>query len=333
MSTPDGLLIVDKPADWTSHDVVARRRRLCETRKVGHAGTLDPMATGVLVLGVGRATRLLGHLALTDKAYDATIRLGQSTVTDDAEGDTLSESDTSHIDGSMITAATARLTGEIDQVPSAISAVKVGGRRAYKRVRAGEDVVLAARRVVVSEFVVEAVRRTAPHVDVDVHVECSTGTYVRALARDLGAALDVGGHPSPRCGAPESDLSPSTGRARWPSSSVRWRWSAWTKRRRRASRPMPLRTRRSRWSGTAGRYRCRLGSRVARWRSSPTRGTSLRCMPKLARWRNRSRSSTPREAGRNRRARPPTLTCQNAVGDSIASSGVTDVPRLQPLPI
>jgi tRNA pseudouridine55 synthase len=194
MSTPDGLLIVDKPAGWTSHDVVAKCRGLCQTRKGGHAGTLDPMATGVLVLGVGRATRLLGHLALTDKAYEATIRLGQSTVTDDAEGDTVSETDASHIDTSMIMAATATLTGEIEQVPSSVSAVKVGGRRAYKRVRAGEDVELPTRRVLVSEFAVDAVRRTACHVDVDVRVECSTGTYVRALARDLGAALEVGGH-------------------------------------------------------------------------------------------------------------------------------------------
>jgi tRNA pseudouridine55 synthase len=192
--TPDGLVIVDKPAGWTSHDVVARARRLGGTRKVGHAGTLDPMATGVLVLGVGRATRLLGHLQLADKAYDATIRLGESTVTDDAEGDIVTTSDASHLTAEQIRGAMRPLTGEIHQIPTAVSAIKVDGKRAYARVRAGEDVQLPARRVTVPVFEARDVRCVGTLVDVDVHVECSTGTYVRALARDLGAALGVGGH-------------------------------------------------------------------------------------------------------------------------------------------
>ena len=193
-AAPDGLLVVDKPAGWTSHDVVARGRRLAGTRKVGHAGTLDPMATGVLLLGVGRATRLLGYLALTTKGYDATIRLGQRTITDDAEGEVV---ETLAVDASEdeIVAAISRLTGEIDQVPSSVSAIKIEGQRSYARVRAGEDVDIPARPVIVSEFSVSAVRRGDDGlVDVDVHVECSTGTYVRALARDLGGLLGVGGH-------------------------------------------------------------------------------------------------------------------------------------------
>ncbi len=194
MAAPDGLLVVDKPGGWTSHDVVARCRRLCETRRVGHAGTLDPMATGVLVLGVGKATRLLGRLALADKAYQATIRLGQSTVTDDAEGDLLETVDAGAVSEAALAAAVADLTGDIEQRPSAVSAIKVDGERAYKRVRAGEDVVLAERSVTVSSFDVLVVRRDAGLVDVDVSVVCTTGTYVRALARDLGAALGVGGH-------------------------------------------------------------------------------------------------------------------------------------------
>jgi tRNA pseudouridine55 synthase len=188
MTAPDGLLVVDKPAGWTSHDVVARVRRLAGTRKVGHAGTLDPMATGVLVLGIGRATRLLGHLSLTDKSYDATIRLGVTTVTDDAEGEVLVERDPSGVGD--VTAALAALTGEIDQVPSSVSAVKVDGVRSYARVRAGQDVELKARRVTVSRL--EVLERRGA--DLDVRVDCSSGTYVRALARDLGEALGVGGH-------------------------------------------------------------------------------------------------------------------------------------------
>jgi len=187
---PDGLLVVDKPAGWTSHDVVGRVRRLARTRKVGHAGTLDPMATGVLLLGIGKATRLLGHLALTDKAYEATLRLGQTTVTDDAEGEVVETRDASLVSDAAIRQAVAALTGPLDQVPSSVSAVKVDGVRSYARVRAGEEVALAARPVVVSRF--EVLDRRGD--DVDVVVVCSSGTYVRALARDLGAALGVGAH-------------------------------------------------------------------------------------------------------------------------------------------
>jgi tRNA pseudouridine55 synthase len=185
---------VEKPAGWTAHDVVARIRRLAGTRKVGHAGTLDPMATGVLLLGVGRATRLLGHLQLADKEYEATIRLGESTVTDDAEGDLVERVDASHLAADVIRAAMLPLTGDIEQVPTAVSAIKVDGKRSYARVRAGEEGALVARPVTVSTFEARAVRPGGAVVDVDVHVACSTGTYVRALARDLGAGLGVGGH-------------------------------------------------------------------------------------------------------------------------------------------
>jgi len=187
---PDGLVVVDKPAGWTSHDVVARLRRLAETRKVGHAGTLDPMATGVLLVGIGRATRLLGHLALTDKAYDATIRLGITTTTDDAEGEVVATMDPADVRDDDVRAAAAALTGDIAQVPSSVSAIKVGGVRSYARVRAGQQVELAARPVRVSVF--DVIRRDGA--DIDARVVCSSGTYVRALARDLGAALGVGGH-------------------------------------------------------------------------------------------------------------------------------------------
>lgn len=194
MSSPDGLLVIDKPAGLTSHDVVARVRRLAGTRKVGHAGTLDPMATGVLVVGVGRATRLLGHLSLTEKAYDATIRLGVTTTTDDADGEVVSRANAAAVTETALRAGMARLTGDIEQVPSSVSAVKIDGRRAYARVRAGEQVELAPRRVTISQFDVLAVRRAGPVLDLDVRVGCSSGTYVRALARDLGADLGVGGH-------------------------------------------------------------------------------------------------------------------------------------------
>jgi tRNA pseudouridine55 synthase len=198
MPAPDGLLVIDKPAGWTSHDVVGRARRLCATRKVGHAGTLDPMATGVLVLGIGRATRLLTFLVGCDKDYTATIRLGQSTLTDDAEGEVTAATPAGHLSGAAITSAVAGLTGDLQQVPSAVSAIKVKGERAYHRVRAGEDVDLPARPVTVSRFAVLAMREAladgTPVVDVDVEVTVSSGTYVRALARDLGAALEVGGH-------------------------------------------------------------------------------------------------------------------------------------------
>ncbi|MFD6751955.1 tRNA pseudouridine(55) synthase TruB [Micromonospora gifhornensis] len=194
MST-DGLIVVDKPGGMTSHDVVARLRRLARTRRVGHGGTLDPMATGVLVIGVGRATRLLTYVIGADKTYAATIRLGQSTVTDDAEGDVISTAPAGGVTDEAIRAALAALTGEIDQVPSAVSAIKINGRRAYKRVRDGESVDLPARRVTVSRLDVLAIRRDQPDlVDVDVEVACSTGTYIRAIARDAGLALQVGGH-------------------------------------------------------------------------------------------------------------------------------------------
>ncbi|MGW3247852.1 tRNA pseudouridine(55) synthase TruB [Streptomyces sp. NPDC001070] len=191
----DGLVIVDKPGGMTSHDVVSRLRRLAGTRRVGHAGTLDPMATGVLVIGVEKATRLLGHLALTRKEYEATIRLGQTTVTDDAEGDVTAAVPAGAVTREAIDAGIARLTGDILQVPSKVSAIKVNGVRSYARVRGGEDFELAARPVTVSSFVVRDVRRVDDDVmDVDVTVECSSGTYIRALARDLGAGLGVGGH-------------------------------------------------------------------------------------------------------------------------------------------
>ncbi len=188
------MLIVDKPGGMTSHDVVAKVRRFLRTRKVGHAGTLDPMATGVLVLGVGRATKLLGHLALDRKAYLATIVLGAATTTDDAEGEVTSSADASGVRDSDIAAEIAALTGDILQKPSAVSAVKVDGKRAYARVRAGEEVDLPARPVTVHRFDVLATRREGQRVELDVMVDCSSGTYVRALARDLGSALGVGGH-------------------------------------------------------------------------------------------------------------------------------------------
>lgn len=190
MTPSSGLVVVDKPGGMTSHDVVARIRRLAGTRKVGHAGTLDPMATGVLVLGVDRATRLLGHLTLTDKRYDATLRLGATTTTDDAEGEVLETRPTSGLTEDAVRAVLASFVGEIDQVPSAVSAVKVDGKRAYARVRAGEEVDLPARRVTIYSLEVTAV--DLPTVEISVH--CSSGTFVRAIARDLGAALGVGGH-------------------------------------------------------------------------------------------------------------------------------------------
>lgn len=192
-----GILLVDKPQGITSHDVVSRMRRLAGTRKIGHAGTLDPMATGLLVLGVNGATRLLHYLVGLDKEYLATIRLGWNTSTDDAEGEPLAAASAAAVAAATeaaIRAAIVPLTGEIEQVPSAVSAIKVAGKRAYQRVRDGETVELAARRVVVSAFEPLAFRPGDDHVDVDVRVECSSGTYIRALARDLGAALGTGGH-------------------------------------------------------------------------------------------------------------------------------------------
>ncbi|MFD9223875.1 tRNA pseudouridine(55) synthase TruB [Streptomyces sp. NPDC060064] len=197
--TPDGLVIVDKPSGFTSHDVVAKMRGIARTRRVGHAGTLDPMATGVLVLGVERATKLLGHLALTEKEYLGTIRLGQNTVTDDAEGEITSSADASAVTRDGIDAGVARLTGAIMQVPSKVSAIKIDGKRSYARVRGGEDFEIPARPVTVSSFQVYDVREAVaedgtPVVDLVVSVVCSSGTYIRALARDLGADLGVGGH-------------------------------------------------------------------------------------------------------------------------------------------
>jgi tRNA pseudouridine55 synthase len=192
---PDGLVVVDKPAGFTSHDVVGRMRRIAGTRRVGHAGTLDPMATGVLVIGIEKATRLLGHLALTEKTYEATIRLGQSTVTDDAEGEVTASVPASAVTREAIDAGVTVLRGDIMQVPSKVSAIKVDGKRSYKRVREGEEVELAARPVTVSRFEVHDVRQLPDGlIDLDATVTCSSGTYIRALARDLGTHLGVGGH-------------------------------------------------------------------------------------------------------------------------------------------
>ncbi|MBJ7907508.1 tRNA pseudouridine(55) synthase TruB [Streptomyces sp. NPDC003656] len=196
---PDGLVIVDKPSGFTSHDVVAKMRGIARTRRVGHAGTLDPMATGVLVLGVERATKLLGHLALTEKEYLGTIRLGQNTVTDDAEGEITSSTDASKVTRDAVDAGIAKLTGEIMQVPSKVSAIKIDGVRSYKRAREGEEFEIPARPVTVSSFAVHDVREAVaedgtPVLDLVVSVVCSSGTYIRALARDLGADLGVGGH-------------------------------------------------------------------------------------------------------------------------------------------
>jgi tRNA pseudouridine55 synthase len=200
----DGLVVLDKPSGMTSHDVVARMRRIAGTRRVGHGGTLDPMATGVLVVGVERATRLLTYVSGSDKSYLATIRLGQATITDDAEGDVVSQASAATVTESEIRTALGRFVGEIDQVPSAVSAIKVGGVRSYARVRKGEQVELPARRVTISRLDVADIRRGAALdgarndaqdiVDVDIDVTCSSGTYIRAIARDLGVVTGVGGH-------------------------------------------------------------------------------------------------------------------------------------------
>ncbi|MEU7555220.1 tRNA pseudouridine(55) synthase TruB [Streptomyces sp. NPDC044571] len=198
-TTPDGLVIVDKPSGFTSHDVVAKMRGIAKTRRVGHAGTLDPMATGVLVLGVEKATKLLGHLALTEKEYLGTIRLGQNTLTDDAEGEITSSRDASGVTREAVDAGIAKLSGEIMQVPSKVSAIKIKGVRSYKRARDGEDFDIPARPVTISSFQVYDMRDAEAEdgtkvVDLVVSVVCSSGTYIRALARDLGADLGVGGH-------------------------------------------------------------------------------------------------------------------------------------------
>ncbi len=193
-----GLVILDKPAGLTSHQVVGRIRRLAGTRKVGHAGTLDPMATGVLIVGVEKATRLLGYLALSDKVYEATIRLGIGTITDDAEGEVATTMGVADLGEAEIEAAMAKLRGDILQVPAAVSAIKINGVRSYRRVRAGQSVELSERPVTIRRFELLGRRELAVDgiscVDLVVVVECSSGTYIRALARDLGAALGVGGH-------------------------------------------------------------------------------------------------------------------------------------------
>jgi tRNA pseudouridine55 synthase len=194
VTVQSGLLIIDKPQRWTSHDVVARVRKLVHTKRVGHAGTLDPMATGVLVVGVEKATRLLGHLALTEKEYTGTIRLGQTTDTDDADGNIIDHVPVHEIGQPELLRAIGALTGQISQVPPGVSAIQVGGQRAYKLARAGAPPELAARTVTVREFAATAIRPGGDVLDVDVRVVCSSGTYIRALARDLGAALGVGGH-------------------------------------------------------------------------------------------------------------------------------------------
>ena len=192
-----GIVVVDKPAGMTSHDVVGRCRRIFGTRKVGHAGTLDPMATGVLVIGIERATKILGLITATSKSYAATIRLGRTTTTDDAEGDVIADHSAAQVSDDAINAGIAVLRGEISQRPSAVSAIKVGGKRAYQLVREGEEVELAARTVRIDRFDALAIRREGPFVDIDVEVDCSSGTYIRALARDLGSGLRADGREGP----------------------------------------------------------------------------------------------------------------------------------------
>jgi tRNA pseudouridine55 synthase len=191
-------VIVAKSAGMTSHDVVARIRKLAATKRVGHAGTLDPMATGVLVVGIEKATKLLGHLTLTEKEYSATIRLGQSTVTDDAEGEVLARTEdavrASTVSRAALRAALAELTGEIEQIPPKVSAIKVKGQRAYHLTRSGAAPELRARPVTIWRLDLLAVRPVGDLLDVDVEVTCSSGTYIRAIARDLGVALGTGGH-------------------------------------------------------------------------------------------------------------------------------------------
>ncbi len=192
----DGFLIVDKAAGMTSHDVVAVARKALGTRKVGHAGTLDPMATGVLVLGFGNGTRLLQYITDGDKSYRATIVLGTSTVTDDSEGEVISTADASQVADTEIKPVLASMIGTIAQRPSSVSAVKVGGERAYDRVRAGETFELAAREVTITQLDIQAIRHLEKTTEVDIEVTCSAGTFIRAIARDLGIALSVGGHLS-----------------------------------------------------------------------------------------------------------------------------------------
>lgn len=193
-----GLVLIDKPEGWTSHDVVARIRRVAGTRRVGHAGTLDPMATGLLVLGIESATKLLTFIVGADKTYTATIRLGASTITDDRESEFLEQAASevvAAVTDEQIHASIAQLTGEIEQVPSSVSAIKVDGVRAYAKVRGGDEVKLKARPVTISRFeVLGQISRVEGFIDIDVIIDCSSGTYIRALARDLGADLGIGGH-------------------------------------------------------------------------------------------------------------------------------------------
>ncbi|CAB4341388.1 unannotated protein [freshwater metagenome] len=192
----DGFLVVDKAPGMTSHDVVAVARKALGTRKVGHAGTLDPTATGVLVLGFGNGTRLLQYITDGDKSYTATVVLGASTITDDREGEVISEVSASHISDEDITSGLAKMVGEIQQRPSSVSAVKVAGERAYDRVRAGEVFELAARTITISSLNVLEIRRPGSRIEIDIDVTCSAGTFIRAIARDLGCDLQVGGHLS-----------------------------------------------------------------------------------------------------------------------------------------
>ena len=198
MTSKSGLLLIDKAGAWTSHDVVAKVRGILKTRRVGHAGTLDPMATGLLILGVNNATKLLTFIVGETKTYLATIRLGASTITDDAEGEVTAQADSASLEAvtdELIRAEIAKLTGEIMQVPSSVSAIKVNGERAYAKVRSGDEVKLAARPVTVSKFeILEAPKRGGDFIDIAVEIDCSSGTYIRALARDLGNSLGVGGH-------------------------------------------------------------------------------------------------------------------------------------------
>jgi tRNA pseudouridine55 synthase len=192
----DGFLVVDKAGGMTSHDVVAVGRKALGTRKVGHAGTLDPMATGILVLGFGNGTRLLQYITDGDKSYVATIVLGASTITDDSEGEVLESTDASTVADTEIQRVLATMVGTIAQRPSSVSAVKVGGERAYDRVRAGETFELAAREVTISQLDILAIRHLQSTSEVDIEVTCSAGTFIRAIARDLGNELKVGGHLS-----------------------------------------------------------------------------------------------------------------------------------------
>ena len=189
-----GFLVIDKDPAMTSHDVVAMGRRALNTRKVGHAGTLDPMATGVLVLGFGNGTRLLQYVTNGDKSYLATVVLGAATITDDHEGEIISTADVSGITDAAIESELAKMRGTIAQRPSSVSAVKVDGERAHARVRAGEVFELPAREVTISNLEILEIRRVENRIEVDIDVTCSAGTFIRAIARDCGAALGVGGH-------------------------------------------------------------------------------------------------------------------------------------------